>query len=208
MGLFISFEGGEGCGKSTQARALYRQLRRRKLPVLLAKEPGGTPLGRAVRRLLKSDGLRISALAEAFLFIAARAELVQEVIRPALEQGMIVLCDRFADSTLAYQGYGRGLDLTWLSGLNDLATGGLKPDLVILLDLEVGRGLGRKKGHDRFEREPLSFHERIRRGYLELAASEGDRWQVIDASLPPDEVRQAIWRRVREFLDTRGFLPL
>ncbi len=205
MGLFISFEGGEGCGKSTQARALYRQLRRRKLPVLLAKEPGGTPLGKAVRRLLKSGGLRISALAEVFLFIAARAELVQEVIRPALEQGMIVLCDRFAESTLAYQGYGRGLDLALLNRLNDLATGGLKPDLIILLDLEVGRGLQRKRGRDRFEREALSFHERVRRGYLELATAGGDRWQVIDASLPPDEVRQAIWRRVQEFLDTRGF---
>ncbi len=205
MGLFISFEGGEGCGKSTQARALYRRLRRRGLPVLLTKEPGGTPLGRAVRKLLKRDRLSINALTEVLLFAAARAELVQEVIRPALDQGMIVLCDRFAESTLAYQGYGRGLDLNLVSRLNDLATGGLKPDLIILLDLEVGRGLKRKRGRDRFERESLFFHERVRRGYLELAGSGDDRWQVIDASLPPRLVRQTIWRRVREFLDTRGF---
>lgn len=175
------------------------------MPVLLAKEPGGTPLGKAVRRLLKNSGLRFGALAEVFLFIAARAELVREVIRPALERGMIVLCDRFAESTLAYQGYGRGLDLELIRRLNDLATGGLRSALIILLDLEVDRGLRRKRSRDRFEREALSFHERVRRGYLELAAAEGDRWQVIDASLPPDEVRQAIWQRVREFLDTCGF---
>jgi len=200
--LFISFEGGEGCGKSTQAKSLYERLSRRRLPVLLVKEPGSTPLGQELGRILKHEAMAIDPLAELFLFAAARAELVKETIRPALERGMIVLCDRYAESTLAYQGYGRGLNLKMVEMVNDLATGGLRPDLIVLLDLEAGEGLRRKRGRDRFEREELPFHERVRRGYLKLAASGGSRWQVIDASLPQEKVREEVWKWVQEFLDT------
>lgn len=200
MGLFITFEGGEGSGKSTQAGALCRRLSSRGFPVLLAKEPGNTSLGRALGRLLKREGMKIDALAELFLFAAARAELVKEIIRPALERGMIVLCDRYAQSSLAYQGYGRGLDLKLVERVNEIATGSLHPDLIILLDLEVGQGLHRQNRRDRFEREELSFHEKVRQGYLELASSGGNRWQVIDASLPRKKVEEALWKKVQKSL--------
>ena len=147
MGFFITFEGGEGCGKSSQSRLLYRRLQKLAVPALLTHEPGVTDLGKKITRLLKwSQDIDISPLAELLLFNASRAQLVKEVIRPALEKGVIVICDRFADSTTAYQGYGRGLDLDTVKAVNRMATQGLVPDLTILLDMPVEGGLARKQG--------------------------------------------------------------
>ncbi len=207
MFLFITFEGGEGCGKSFQAKALYRRLKRRASPALLTHEPGGTPLGRKLRRQLKrTEGSDISPLAELFLFNASRAQLVDEVIKPALGRGEIVVCDRFADSTAAYQSYGRGLALETVTAVNNAATGGLQPDLTVLLDIPPQSGLERKgeQRHDRFEQEALAFHQRVRDGYLKLAAGEPERWLVIDATLPKAKVEQIIWQHVTRLISQRN----
>jgi len=159
-GLFITFEGCEGCGKSTQARLLYNILRQHGLQCILTHEPGGTPLGNKIRDVLKvKRDFHIAAEAELFLFAASRFQLVSDVIRPALSSGKIVICDRFSDSTFVYQGYGRGLDLKMIDEINELATGGLGPDITILLDAQAEIGLGRKRnsGEDRFEAEILLF---------------------------------------------------
>lgn len=210
MSLFVTFEGSEGCGKSTQAKALWRRLLDAGIPAELTYEPGGTPLGDKLRRLLKQEiDENIAPLSELMLFIVCRAELVNKVIRPGLEQGKVVVCDRFADSTLAYQGYGRGLDLKMIEYLNGLATGGIKPDLTILLDLPVGRGLGRKAGGvaDRFESEDIVFHNKVRNGYLKLATREPERWLVIDANLPEAEIGEIIWRRVKNLFHHKSEAP-
>ncbi len=199
MSIFITFEGGEGCGKSTQARALHRRLLGMGMSAVLTHEPGGTPLGNRLRLLLKGDD-EIDPPAELLLFNASRAHLVASVIRPALERGAIVICDRFFHSTIAYQGYGRGLPLDIIEAANNIATQGLAPDLVILLDMDVERGLARKRIGDRFEREALAFHQRVRHGYLEMSKADPARWLVIDASLPKKEVERLIWERVRELL--------
>jgi dTMP kinase len=198
LGLFITFEGGEGCGKSTQSRLLLNKLEQQNIPVVLTHEPGGTALGNEVRKTLKRKrGSSISPQAELFLFAASRAQLVAEVIRPALEDGKVVICDRFAYSTLVYQGYGRGLDLPFVETVNNMATENLNPDLVIFLDISPEQGLARKRSlKDRFEREDLSFHRRIREGYLKAAAAEPDRWLVIDASLPKGKIAEIIWDKV------------
>src|SRR5918911_508672 len=168
--MFITFEGTEGSGKSHQARALVARLRARGLGVLATHEPGGTPLGDQLRELvLMRDDLRLSARAEALLMNASRAQLVEQVIRPALDRGQVVVCDRFADSTLAYQGYGRGLDIAALRAMISFATANLQPDMTILLDLPVAAGLERKHAQsawNRFEAETRAFHERVRAGYL------------------------------------------
>ena len=202
MGLFITFEGGEGCGKSTQSRLLLKKLEQRNIPVVLTHEPGGTALGNEVRKALKRRrGSSISPQAELFLFAASRAQLLAELIRPALEEGKVVICDRFTYSTLVYQGYGRGLDLTAIEMVNNMATQGLKPDLVIFLDISPEQGLARKRSlKDRFELEDLSFHWRVREGYLKMAAAEPDRWLVIDASLPKGKIAEIIWDRVSQLL--------
>lgn len=203
MALFITFEGGEGSGKSYQARVLYRKLVKLALPVLLTHEPGGTPLGKKLRRVLKRDGgPKISPLAELLLFNASRAQLVADVLKPALAEGKIVICDRYTDSTTVYQSYGRGLDLTMVMAVNDAATGGLKPDLVVLLDIAPEAGLTRKEvaTNDRFERETLVFHRRVREGYLKLAEEEPERWLVIDASKRKEEIAEKIWQRVSNLL--------
>ena len=203
MSLFITFEGGEGTGKSLQARALYRRLARLGVPVLLTYEPGGTPLGRKIARLLKwSQTTDISPLAELLLFNASRADLVNEVIRPALKRGKVVICDRYTDSTLAYQGYGRRLDLEMVKAISDSATGKLEPDLKILLDLSAEQGLARKaqKIPDRFEQETLDFHRRVKDGYLKLADDEPQRWLVVDASQTKREITEIIWQRVKGLL--------
>lgn len=171
MSLFITFEGGEGCGKSVQARALYERLSQSAIPAVLTHEPGGTPLNKKIRRLLKeADNISISPLAELLLFNAARTQLIDEVIRPELEKGKVVICDRYADSTTAYQSYGRGLDSETVAAINNTATGGLKPDLTILLDISAEEGLARKQRRDRFEQEDIAFHQKVREGYLKLAA--------------------------------------
>ncbi len=197
MGLFITFEGPEGSGKSTQARRLVAWLREQGADVLATREPGGTPIGNRIRQILLSpETVGLTAEAEVLLFSASRAQLVREVIRPHLDHGGVVVCDRYADSTYAYQGFGRGLDMRALEEITRFATGGLVPDLTFLLDVPVGEGLARKRngeGEDdwnRMEQEVLAYHERVRQGYLELAARDPDRWVVLDA-LRPVEVLQA-----------------
>jgi len=199
LSLFITFEGGEGSGKGTQARALARRLLKSGIPALLTHEPGGTPLGNDLRRWLKGEG-EIDPLTELLLFNASRAHLVSQVIRPALDGGSIVICDRFFHSTIAYQGYGRGLDPGLIETVNNIATQGLRPDLIVLLDIDVDQGLGRKKLRDRFEREEIAFHQRVRQGYLEMAKKDPGRWLVIDGSLPKKEVQRLIWERVEQLL--------
>ena len=197
-GLFITLEGGEGSGKSTQADLLARALEAWGRRVVSLREPGGTQLGEELRQLLLHRQTAMSPAAELLLFLAARAELVQSVIRPALAEGAIVICDRFSDSTFAYQGYGRGLDLDELRRLNAYATGGLTPDLTVLLDLPVEAGRGRKqRDEDAFQREDDAFHERVRQGYLELARQEPDRWLVLDGTLPTDALTAAVHERIQ-----------
>jgi dTMP kinase len=202
LGLFITFEGGEGCGKSTQSRLLLKRLEQQNVPVVLTHEPGGTVLGNELRKTLKRKGdSSISPQAELFLLAASRAQLVAELIRPALEEGKVVLCDRFTHSTMVYQGYGRGLDFTAIKMVNNMATRYLNPDLIILLDIPPEQGLARKRSlKDRFELEDLSFHQRVREGYLKMAAAEPDRWLVIDASLPKGKIAEIIRDRVSQLL--------
>ncbi len=197
MSLFITFEGPEGSGKSTQARLLAEWLREQGLNVLFTREPGGTPIGDRVRQILLSpDHTDLTPEAEVLLFSASRAQLVRQVILPHLEQGGIVVCDRYADSTYAYQGYGRGLDMDTLRYITRFATRGLVPDLTFLIDVPVQEGLRRKQagtGADdwnRMEAEVQAYHERVRQGYLELAAQEPDRWVVLNG-LEPIEALQA-----------------
>ncbi|MGD0779832.1 MAG: dTMP kinase [Dehalococcoidales bacterium] len=203
MSLFITFEGGEGCGKSTQSKLLYRRLQKLAMPSLLIHEPGITALGKKVTRLLKwSQEINISPLAELLLFNVSRTQLVTEVIKPNLKKGTLVICDRYADSTTAYQGYGRGLDLVTVKAANNIGTQGLSPDLTILLDMPVEKGFERNKEKktDRFEAENLSFHRRVREGYLRLAKAEPKRWLVIDALKSKDEIADIIWQRVSKIL--------
>jgi dTMP kinase len=208
LGLFITFEGGEGCGKSTQSRLLLKKLEQQNVPVVLTHEPGGTALGNELRKTLKRKrDSSISPQAELFLLAASRAQLVTELIRPALEEGKVVLCDRFTHSTMVYQGYGRGLDFTAINMVNNMATGNLNPDLIIFLDISPEQGLARKRSlKDRFELENLSFHRRVREGYLKMAAAEPDRWLVIDASLPKRKIAKIIWDRVSQLLPSHPSL--
>ena len=208
MGLFITFEGGEGCGKSTQSRLLLKKFEQQDIPVILTHEPGGTALGNELRKVLKrKQGSSISPQAELLLFAASRAQLAAEVIRPGLEEGKVVICDRFSHSTLVYQGYGRGLDFTAINMVNNMATGYLNADLIILLDISPEQGLARKRSlRDRFESEDLSFHRRVREGYLKAAAAEPDRWLVVDASLPKGKIADIIWNRVSRLLPSHPSL--
>jgi dTMP kinase len=207
MALFITFEGGEGSSKSTQARMLYRRLLKLAVPVILIHEPGVTSLGRRVARLLKwAQDVEISPVAELLLFNTSRAQLVDEIIRPALDSDKVVICDRFADSTTAYQGYGRGLDLVTVMKINMSTTRNFTPDLTVLLDVPVEDGLARKKDtkKDRFEAESVDFHRRVREGYLKLAANEPKRWLVVDAAKGRNEIAGVIWQRVSTLLSGKG----
>ena len=208
MGLFVVFEGIEGSGKTTQTKALKRRLLNAGYPATLVQEPGGTPTGDLVRRWVKGEN-DVSPLAEAFLFSAARASLVESVILPALDGGDVVICDRYMYSTLAYQGYGRGLDLPMLNHINVVATGGLSPELVVLLDVSPETGFGRKRASnlDRFEREDESFHRRIRQGFLDLARAAPDRWLVLDSSDPSSAVLESVWERVEPLLGRAARRP-
>ncbi len=201
MVCFIVFEGGDGSGKSTQVRSLLRRMRRRGIKVMQTHEPGGTPLGQSLRRLLKS-GDPMTPTSELMLFEAARAQLVQDVIRPFLAQGGVVIADRFTSSTLTYQGYGRGLDRDLIERLNREATGGLEPDLTVLLDLPVEAALARKNGGraDNFDDAPVDFHRRIRRGYSALAAADPEGWLVLDGQRPAEELGREIWSKVQALL--------
>jgi dTMP kinase len=203
-GLFITFEGGEGCGKSTQARLLLNNLEHRNIPAVLTHEPGGTPLGNRIRSILKvKRDFNISPRAELFLFAACRAQLIREVILPALDAGRNVICDRFSGSTLAYQGYGRGLGLELIESINSAATSGLKPDFIFLLDLQPEAGLGRKHntGDDRFEAEHIAFHRRVRDGYLELARRDPGRWFVLEAQQSVEKLGKTILDHVWPILN-------
>ncbi|MDQ3493086.1 MAG: dTMP kinase [Chloroflexota bacterium] len=200
-GRFITLEGPDGAGKSVQAIRLAAMLRATGAVVTLTREPGGTPLGERIREvLLVGDDPPRTPESDALLFNAARSQLVRDVIAPALRRGETVICDRFADSTIAYQGYGSGLDRQALRRLERLATGGLRPDIIILLDVPVAVGLSRRvRGApdqlNRFERSvhhDVAFHERVRQGYLEMAADEPARWRVIDATADPAAVAQLI----------------
>lgn len=208
--MFITFEGPDGSGKTSQAARLAAALEGEGLEVVLVREPGGTELGEGLREiLLHRDDLRIDPLVDALLFNAARAQLVAEVIRPALEAGRTVICARFADSTLAYQGYGAGLDLDLLSRLGAIATGGLRPDLTILLDLPAEAGLARKRrgrgALTRFEsRADVAFHRRVRDGFLGLARGEPARWRVIDSNRPRSAVAREVTAAVRALLQSGG----
>ena len=201
-GLLITFEGGDGAGKSTQARRLRGRLARAGHCVRLVAEPGGTVLGKRLRRLLKFSRHEITPEAELLLFLASRAQLTQEIILPSLAQGAIVVCDRYADSTAAYQGYGRGLDLERIHRLNAGATQGLRPHLTVLMDVPPEEALQRRapEALDRMERGAAEFHVRVRQGYHEMARNEPGRWLVVDARLPKAEVARTIWERVSSLL--------
>jgi dTMP kinase len=208
---FISFEGGDGSGKTTQVKVLEKYLVSRAISCVVTREPGGTALGQLIRRVLLEAGTQpVASPAELFLYLADRAQHVQEIILPALQAGEIVLCDRYTDSTLAYQGYGRGINLDLLRRLNDVANGGVQPDLTFLLDCPVELGLARtsqrqlnaraRKREDRFEREGLEFHRRVHAGFLELARAEPNRFHIIDAARPIDDVSGDIKRITDEKL--------
>ena len=205
MGTFIVFEGGDGAGKSIQARALFRRLTRHRYNAILTQEPGGTSLGWALRRHLKSNH-HLNPIAELFLFSASRAQIVQEVIKPALSSGQIVICDRYTASTVAYQGYGRGLPLELIERVNRAATGELTADLTILLTIAPKVGLARKKGSltDSFEAQALDFHTRVQKGYLTLASAHSERWLVFDSSLPVRTLSALIWEQIQPLLRRRG----
>lgn len=207
MPAFITFEGIEGSGKSYQARRLYRYLQRRDIPSVLTHEPGGTPVGERISRILMSAGL--SPLTELMLFNASRAELIAKVIQPQLEEGFTIVCDRYADSTLAYQGYGRRLDIGVVKQAIELVTGLVWPQATLLLDLPVELGLARKQGQtlNRFDREDVDFYHRVREGYLALAGTEPERWIVIDACQSRDKVARAITNALSQRLSFIGEVP-
>lgn len=203
--LFVTLEGPDGSGKTTQINLLRAVLEREGYSILQTREPGGTSIGDQIRRVLHDTAnTTMRATTEILLYSASRAQLVTEVIQPALADGKIVLCDRYADSTLAYQGYGRQLDLKTLRTITTFATGGLRPDLIIYLDLPVEEGLRRKRlAHEtedaewnRLDQETVDFHHRVHQGYLKLAAEEPDRWIIVDANQPVEAVHQEIARAV------------
>ena len=213
-GRLIAFEGVEGAGKSTQLELLRQALEGRRggpgdrrggpraREVVVTREPGGTPAGERVRALLLDPAVELHPRAEALLFAAARAELVEEVIRPALERGAVVLCDRYLDSSLAYQGGARGLGVGPVTEVNRFATGGILPDLVVLLDLDPADGLARRAGdRDRIEAQDLDFHRRVRSAFRDLAAADPARFCVVDAALPAPEVARRVQAAVFSLLE-------
>lgn len=203
--MFITLEGPEGGGKSTQIALLADFLRERGTAVVVTREPGGTPIGDQIRLCLHDvANTAMTAEAELLLYSASRAQIVAEVIQPALQEGATVLSDRFADSTLAYQGYGRGLDLDTLRRITAFATGGLTPHLTFLLDLPVEAGLDRRvdggEEMNRLDRETVAFHERVRAGYHALVAAEPGRWRVVDAARPAKQVQAELRSLLKEKL--------
>ena len=224
--VFISFEGGEGSGKSTQANILRESMVAAGLQTVLVHEPGSTSLGEHLRRYLKEERRSLTREAELLLFSAARVQLVAEVVLPSLKRNINVVADRYVDSTTAYQGYGRGLDLEMVHHLNAFATHELAPNLTFLLDIEPALGLARvgppqlqmsfepaqekdlgrqeEEGQRGFENQPLEFHRRVRRGYLDLARNNPERWFVLDGSLPKKELADQVWQEVRSRLSLAG----
>ncbi|PNY82314.1 dTMP kinase [Deinococcus koreensis] len=197
--MFVTFEGPEGAGKTTQLTRLVARLEREGVAHMVTREPGGTPLGSRVRDVLLDPALEIDPLPEFLLYSASRAQLVANVIRPALDRGEVVVCDRYADSSLAYQGSGRGLEGALLADITRAATGGLSPNLTVLLDLDPVVGLERaaRRGQpDRLERADLAFHQRVRAGFLALAGREPERFLCLDATQDEDTLQAAIWAAV------------
>ena len=205
--MFITLEGPEGSGKSSQLPDLAEFLRGQGWDVLTTREPGGTPIGDQIRQILmRLDNQELHPRTEILLFLASRAQLVEQVIKPALREGKLVLSDRFGDSTLAYQGYGHGIDLATLRAMLDFATDMLKPDLTLLLDVDVEIGLQRKRKEDEWNRldaYELAFHQRVREGYHELCRQEPERWRVIDAMQPKEAVQIALRQAVMQFLQEK-----
>ncbi len=206
-GLFITLEGPEGSGKSSQGRALVRALRRRGYPVVFVRDPGSTPLGRRLRRvLLHAEVETMSPLMEALLFVGGRVRLVEDVIRPALARRRVVVCDRFHDATIAYQGYGGGLDVRWLDRVGRRAIHEVMPQLTLLLDVPTEQGFARlHRTRDRMERKVRSFHRRVRAGYRRLASREPRRFAVVDATQTPAriraDIRAIVVRRLKQRTD-------
>ncbi len=209
-GKFITFEGPEGCGKSTQIKLLAEKLEAQGIKVACTREPGGTATGEAIRNILQHDVVdeSLGDRAELLLFTASRAQLMDQVVLPALGRNVWVLCDRFIDSTMAYQGFARGMDIAALDRINDFAINSRKPDLTLLLDLDVEKGFQRleerysdgNETHDRFEREARDFHLRVCDGYHKLAQREPERFRIIDADQIIDEVASNVWNAVKEAL--------
>lgn len=201
MGKFITFEGSEGCGKSTQSRMLYRFLKAKGLDVIYLREPGGTKLSEKIRKILldyKNDNM--SQVSELLLYMASRAQAVEEIIKPALKRNKIVICDRFLDSTIAYQGYGLGIDIKLIKYIGRFVTGGINPDMTIFLDLPVVKGLnGRNRIKDRIERRDFSYHQRVRQGYFKIASLELKRVKIItvekDKAVTQNKIRKAVLER-------------
>jgi thymidylate kinase (EC 2.7.4.9) len=194
-GLFITFEGIEGSGKTTQSRILKEKLIKEGLPVIHTFEPGGTVLGEKIREILLDPHMKIYPVSELLLYFAVRIQHVYEKIKPALEKGYVVICDRFHDSTLAYQGYGRGVSLKIINDLYKMFVDNLKPDLTILLDLPAEIGLKRNEEankRDRFELEDITFHNKVKQGYLEIARSDPERFFIIDATSSPEQISESI----------------
>lgn len=199
-GVFITLEGPEGAGKTTQLKLLSEHLEQSGVEHVITRDPGGTALGKPIRRILLKSESEVHPLTELLLYEADRAQNVSEIIVPGLKSGKVVFCDRYIDSTAAYQGFGRGLDEKLIEMLNEVATGGLKPDLTILFDIESSAGLARlhPSGHDRLEREALDFHKRVREGYLALSKRDPKRWRILDAAAPASSVQEELRRLVKE----------
>lgn len=196
-GKFITFEGSEGCGKSTQSRFLYQYLKRKGYPVIYLREPGGARISEKIRKILLDPQNHITPISETLLYMAARAQAVNQVIKPALAKGKIVICDRFLDSTIAYQGYGLGINIDFIKRLGNFATAGIKPDLTLFLDLPVKKGLRYRKARlDRIEKRSLAYHFRVRKGYLKLARLEPKRIKVIrvdnNKKVTQEKIRKAV----------------
>ncbi len=210
-GIFITLEGPEGSGKSTQGERLSAYLKRKGLEVLCTREPGGTRIGEKLREILLSPRNRgMSPLTELLLYLASRAQHVEEVVRPALAQGKAVISARFSDSSLAYQGYGRGLDKQLIRKMNQVATGGLKPDLTILLDIDIPQGLKRARAGgkgDRLEQEAREFHQRVREGYLKLAKRNPKRIKIVKVKGSIGQVQERIRHYVDELVGVRFIEP-
>ena len=211
MALFITFEGVEGSGKTTQIRRLKTYLNRKGIPCMITREPGGTPIGEKIRKiLLNPDHDELVPWGELFLYEAARAQHVKEVIKPNLKRGIVILCDRFSDASIAYQGYGRRIDLKWVEQMNRMASEGIRPDMTFLLDCPTGTGLKRalkrnqvlrQEKEGRFEREKIQFHNRVRKGYLTISKKEPRRVKVIDTRKGEDQVFEEIRRYIDPLLE-------
>lgn len=206
--MLITFEGIEGSGKSTQVDLLCETLTDRGYGVVKTREPGGTGFGEALRKVTLQNGLNVFPLPELLVFMAMRAQHVEEVIMPALEEGKVVLCDRFTDATYAYQGYGRAMNLGIIETLNRLVTKGIRPNLTILINLAARTGLKRKgiqtDSKDRFEVEDIAFHQKIQKAYLKMAREDQKRFFVVQGRNAPETVREAIWEKVSQLLESHG----